>query len=75
MFTQEILYRSLLKQEEMNRQCIDNMEKKRVKIRAMDLKKDSCLRYVFVTASPVLTSEVKRFYSGIKEALINHLTA
>ena len=39
------------------------------------MQKDSGLRYLFVTASPVLTNEVKRFYSNIKEQLINHLRA
>jgi len=37
--------------------------------------KDSGLRYVFVTASPVLTHEVRRFYSELKEQLINYLKA
>lgn len=44
-------------------------------MKAIDLQKDSGLRYLFVTASPVLTNEVKRFYSNIKEQLINYLRA
>jgi hypothetical protein len=36
---------------------------------------DTGLRYVFVTASPVLTNEVRRFYGGLKDQLINHLRA
>ena len=37
--------------------------------------KDSGLKYIFVTASPVLTNEVRRFYNTLKESLINHLKA
>jgi len=59
----------------MNRQVIEGSKRDRVKMTATDLRKDSGLRYIFVTASPVLTNEVKRFYSNIKEALINHLEA
>jgi hypothetical protein len=33
------------------------------------------VKYVFVTASPVLTSEVRRFYMNLKESLINYLKA
>lgn len=33
------------------------------------------MRYVFVTASPVLTNEVRRYYHSMKESLINHLKA
>jgi hypothetical protein len=36
---------------------------------------DSNVRYVFVTASPVLSSEVSRFYTNLKDTLINHLKA
>jgi len=31
------------------------------------------LKYVFVTASPVLSNELRRFYSVLKETLVNHL--
>lgn len=31
------------------------------------------MKMVFITASPVLTNEVKRFYGSIKQKLINHL--
>ena len=31
------------------------------------------MKMVFITASPVLTNEVRRFYSGIKGKLINLL--
>ena len=44
-----------------------------IKLKAKDIQRDSKLRYLFVTASPVLTSEVRRFYASLKEQLINHL--
>ena len=31
------------------------------------------MKMVFITASPVLTNEVKRFYGSIKTKLVNHL--
>jgi hypothetical protein len=37
--------------------------------------KDSNVKYVFVTASPVLSNEVSRFYSNLKDTLVNHLKA
>ena len=42
---------------------------------AEDMLIDSNVRYVFVTASPVLSSEVSRFYSNLKDTLINYLKA
>lgn len=31
------------------------------------------MKMVFITASPVLTNEVRRFYGNIKAKLVNHL--
>lgn len=42
---------------------------------AEDMLANTNVRYVFVTASPVLSSEVSRFYTNLKETLINHLKA
>jgi hypothetical protein len=38
-----------------------------------DLKGHTGMKMVFITASPVLTNEVKRFYGSVKQKLINHL--
>ena len=44
-------------------------------LKAVDVAEDTGLKYIFVTASPVLTNEVKRFYQSLKDSLINHLKA
>lgn len=38
-----------------------------------DLGESTSLKMVFVTASPVLTNEVKQYYSSLKEKLKTHL--
>ena len=38
-----------------------------------DLKQDTSVRMVFVTASPVLTNEVKTYYHSLKQKLSSHL--
>lgn len=47
----------------------------KVRLESKDLSGHTGLRYVFVTASPVLTNEVRRFYQNLKEQLLNHLKA
>jgi hypothetical protein len=48
--------------------------KKRVpELTAKDLKEDTSIRMVFVTASPVLTNEVKTYYHSLKKKLADHL--
>jgi len=42
-------------------------------IESGDLEKDTGMKMVFITASPVLTTEVKRFYGSIKAKLVLHL--
>ena len=37
------------------------------------MEKTTGMKMVFITASPVLTNEVRRFYSGIKGKLISML--
>ena len=49
------------------------MKKRFPQLTSSDLKEDSSVRMVFVTASPVLTNEVKTYYHGLKEKLCNHL--
>lgn len=49
------------------------VQSKKVNLLASDLEKTTGIKMVFITASPVLTTEVKRFYSSIKKKLINHL--
>ena len=34
-----------------------------------DLEKNTGMKMVFITASPVLSSEVKRFYSNLRKSL------
>lgn len=48
-------------------------QKDKVNLQAEDIEKDTGVKMVFITASPVLTTEVKRFYAGIKQKLILHL--
>ena len=50
----------MLKKDEEDEQPEKNQ---RIRLTAGDLEKHSQLKYVFVTASPVLTNEVKRFYT------------
>ena len=66
MFAQEILYRSLVKHHKLLNSGIKSNMKK-VRMEPQDLISHSGLKYVFVTASPVLTNEVKSFYSNLKE--------
>jgi predicted RNA polymerase sigma factor len=76
MFTQEILYISLLKQKKFNQKVeLELAVRHKTRLESSDLAYDTGLRYVFVTASPVLTNEVRRFYNSLKEQLINHLKA
>ncbi len=49
------------------------VKSKKVNLLSTDLEKTTGIKMVFITASPVLTTEVKRFYSSIKKKLINHL--
>jgi hypothetical protein len=42
-------------------------------IKAKDLDRHTGMKMVFITASPVLTNEVRRFYSGIKGKLLHLL--
>jgi ABC-type dipeptide/oligopeptide/nickel transport system ATPase subunit len=72
MFVQEILYRKLLKMKERNGK---NWAKGRVQLTSDDIAKHNEVKFVFVTASPVLTNEVRRYYQHQKESLINHLKA
>lgn len=37
------------------------------------MQKQTGMKMVFITASPVLTNEVRRFYSGIKKKLVYFL--
>ena len=38
-----------------------------------DMGEDTAVRMVFVTASPVLTNEVKQYYGNLKQQLETHL--
>jgi hypothetical protein len=44
-------------------------KKKEQLISAKDLEKNTGMKMVFITASPVLTNEVRRFYGQIKKKL------
>ena len=48
-------------------------KKKKPLIESQDMEKNSGMKMVFITASPVLTTEVRRFYGSIKAKLVNHL--
>ena len=43
------------------------------KLTSADLEEDTSIRMVFVTASPVLTNEVKQYYTSLKQRLTSHL--
>lgn len=77
MFTQELMYTSLLKQQKFNKMHAQGLIPKKTSkaLKAVDVAEDTGLKYIFVTASPVLTNEVKRFYQSLKDSLINHLKA
>ena len=44
------------------------------KLTSADIMEDTTMRLVFVTASPVLTNEVKQYYASLKQQLASHLT-
>jgi ribosomal protein L14E/L6E/L27E len=44
-----------------------------LKLRACDMKKSTGTKLVFITASPVLTNEVMRYYKNLKKSLEMHL--
>lgn len=48
-------------------------EKKRAMLRAADLESPTGMKMVFITASPVLTNEVRRFYGSLKGKLLYFL--
>ena len=43
------------------------------KLTAEDVNEPSMMRMCFVTASPVLTNEVKQYYTSLKQQLAAHL--
>ena len=43
------------------------------RLTAEDVNEVSTMRMVFVTASPVLTNEVKQYYTSLKQQLAAHL--
>jgi hypothetical protein len=51
------------------------VEKKPISIRleSKDFLKPSYMKTVFISASPVLVNEVNRFYTQLRESIINHL--
>jgi hypothetical protein len=62
------------KQEKAKANGIDyQLETGKAKIKSQDLDKDTGMKMVFITASPVLTNEVKRFYANLKKHLKHHL--
>lgn len=44
------------------------------KLTSEDVKEETGIHMVFVTASPVLTNEVKQYYQSLKQQLASHLT-
>ena len=48
-------------------------KKKKAFLESKDLETNTGMKMVFITASPVLTNEVKRFYTSIKAKLVAHL--
>ncbi|CDW72543.1 lupus brain antigen [Stylonychia lemnae] len=58
---------------EYKRQDEEKIKQKEPMLDSKDLENDTGIKMVFITASPVLTTEVKRFYGSIKLKLINHL--
>lgn len=44
-----------------------------LKVNADDLKGPCGMKTVFVSASPVLVSEVQKFYQKLKDTLVTHL--
>lgn len=83
LFAQEILYSILKKTQDkgalkapakaLEEEGKEPPAKKKQLIKAKDLDKNTGMKMVFITASPVLTNEVRRFYSGIKGKLLHLL--
>lgn len=81
-FCQEAMFTTIHKQERLlnsyAKSGYDDLYKKTRKklpqLTAADLDEDTKLKMVFVTASPVLTNEVKQYYSSLKSQLKAHLT-
>lgn len=48
-------------------------KEKKPLIESHDMARNTGMKMVFITASPVLTTEVRRFYNSIKSKLIGHL--
>lgn len=71
LFAQEILYTVLRKQQDKPKAIEE--EKKQPLLISGDLEKSTGMKMVFITASPVLTNEVRRFYTGLKKKLVLHL--
>ena len=50
-------------------------EKALPRLTAEDIAEDTHVRMVFITASPVLTNEVKQYYARLKHELSSHLAS
>lgn len=80
-FCQETLYRVLRKQQRLLndywiRGAMDEYkacQKQLPRLMPEDMGEDTAVRMVFVTASPVLTNEVKQYYGNLKQQLETHL--
>ena len=48
---------------------LEEAKNKMPKLESADIEEDTSIRMVFVTASPVLTNEVKQYYSNLKARL------
>jgi hypothetical protein len=82
LFAQEILYSILKKTQDKGafkptkpheEEGKEPPAKRKQLIKAKDLDRNTGMKMVFITASPVLTNEVRRFYSGIKGKLLHLL--
>ena len=80
-FCQEIMYMAMRKQERllnhyynMGMQQKYTATKKAIpRLSSEDVKDTTNVKMVFVTASPVLTNEVKQYYASLREQLSAHL--
>jgi len=89
LFAQEIMYMSLKKAQKIRRnkeiqrkmaKAYENQDIKEdkegptnIKLTSKDFLKPSYMKTVFISASPVLVNEVNRFYTHLRDSVINYL--
>jgi len=80
-FCQETLFLALRKQERLMNyyerlgllQKMRQTKRRLPKLTPADIEQPSNIKMVFVTASPVLTNEVKQYYASLRQQLAAHL--